>query len=306
MKRADHLWLSGLLVAALLIWLRDLAWVSAAWETLPVLTALPLFLWLGAPWQFRPEEVRWHQRSLLAAGVLLGAGLATDLTLLLAGVWTLALWSWLRARVVANPVNLRRLLLLPLMAFPWLTLDLAPLVLLSLAWRWIPAPGSPDRWKLLPRAGLGFVSREVPLTPVETEVYRHTEAVKRLYQAGTDRFVLTAVDGSRDRHAVHEPLYCFRGDGWQVVSAQTLPVPGGCARRLNLTRAGRHTEVVFWFTDGRERHASAGRAWWRHLLSRLTLGSLGGEPALVLLQPASTEAPVWTRLFARCPFLFEP
>ncbi len=127
MKRADYLWLSGLLVAALLIWLRDLAWVSAAWETLPVLTALPLFLWLGAPWQFRPEEVRWHQRALLAAGVLLGAGLATDLTLLLAGAWTLALWSWLRARVVANPVNLRRLLLLPLMAFPWLTLDLAPL-----------------------------------------------------------------------------------------------------------------------------------------------------------------------------------
>lgn len=127
MKRGDHLWLGGLLIGAGLIWLHDLSWLPVASETLPVLAALPLFVWLGAPWRFRPEPFEFHAKTLGAAGVLLAVGFALDLTFLLAAAWTLALWSWLRARVVGERASLSRLVLLPLMAFPWLTLDLAPL-----------------------------------------------------------------------------------------------------------------------------------------------------------------------------------
>ena len=149
MKRADHLWLSGLLVAALLIWLRDLAWMPAAAETLPVLAALPLFLWLGAPWHVRPAPFHLQGRTLATGAVLLGLGLVLDWTCLIAAAWTLALWSWLHPRVVAERGDLRQLVLLPLMAFPWLTLDFTPLSW----WFRISAAWTTDHLF----SGLGFV-----------------------------------------------------------------------------------------------------------------------------------------------------
>ena len=125
MKPRDYLWLGGLLIGATFIWLRDLAWLPFASDTLPILGALPLFVWLGAPWRFQSTRPQLHGVSLAAAGLLLVAGILADFTLLLAAAWSLALWSWLRGRV-SEAVNLRRLILLPFMAFPWMTLDMAP------------------------------------------------------------------------------------------------------------------------------------------------------------------------------------
>ena len=127
MKRADQLWLGALVLGAGLIWLHDLAWLPSAGDTLPILVALPLFAWFGGPWRWRPEGFRLHRPTLALAGVALAAGSLLDLTLLLAVAWTLALWSWLRERFVCDPIALRQLAWLPLMAFPWLTLDFAPL-----------------------------------------------------------------------------------------------------------------------------------------------------------------------------------
>ena len=187
----------------------------------------------------------------------------------------------------------------------WLWFGLGIVVLLSLLRNFVPAGEPVRRLSLLPKDGLGFVSHDLPLNQTEVQVYRQVETVKRLYHARGQRFILTVVDGSGDRHAVHDPLYCFRGDGWQVVRQQTVAVPGGRARLLTLERSGRRTEVVFWFTDGRERYASAWRAWWLSVMHRLTFGKSYGEPVLVLLQPASDETPSWSSVFAQCPFLFE-
>lgn len=187
----------------------------------------------------------------------------------------------------------------------WLWIGLGSMIVLSLLWKWMPAQASGGRLSGLPTSGLGFVGRDMPLTDVEAQIYRQAEVVKRFYQAGGQPFILTAVDGAHDRHAVHDPIYCLRGAGWQVVREQVVTVPGGCATRLNLTRSGRNTEVVFWFTDRRVRHSSAWRAWWMSLLHRISFGQSGCEPALVLLQPGDVETPNWDSLFARCPFLFE-
>lgn len=127
MTRRDQFWLGALLLGAALVWLRDLAWAPAASETLPILAALPLFAWLGGPWRFRPGRFELHGATLAAAAVALVIGLVLDFTFFFAVAWTLALWSWLRVRLAGESVGLRRLLLLPLMAFPWMTLDLAPL-----------------------------------------------------------------------------------------------------------------------------------------------------------------------------------
>jgi exosortase/archaeosortase family protein len=127
MKRPDFLWLGTLLIAAALIWLEDRAWLPEASETLPVLIALPLFVWLGAPWRLRSAPFQLPGRTLAGAGMLLALGCLLNSTFLLAAAWTLALWSWLRTRVISEGAGLGHLVLLPLMAFPWLRLDFAPI-----------------------------------------------------------------------------------------------------------------------------------------------------------------------------------
>jgi len=137
MKAMDRLYLGGLIVAACFIWLRDTAWMPVASETIPIVAALPLFFWFGSPWRLQPGQFELRRVPLAASGLLFVLGLALDLSFLLASAWTLALWSWVGARVVDQGASLRRLALLPLMAFPWLTLDLAPLgwwFRLSAAW----------------------------------------------------------------------------------------------------------------------------------------------------------------------------
>jgi exosortase/archaeosortase family protein len=126
LKRDDFIFLGVLMAGAIWIWVRDLAWLSAVEETLPVLAALPLFIWLSAPWRFKEATWSLPFRSLVTAALLVVAGWALDMTLLLAAGWAFALWTWIHQRVSGEVPLLRRLAVLPLMAFPWVTLDLMP------------------------------------------------------------------------------------------------------------------------------------------------------------------------------------
>jgi exosortase/archaeosortase family protein len=124
MKGSDLLWVSGLGGLAAWIWLRDPVWQAQAADTLPILAALPLFAWLGAPWHLVKSARPLSPGILLGGGVLLLAGALGNLTLLMALGWTLLLWAWLQPRIDparAGPV--RRLLVLPAMAFPWIAGD---------------------------------------------------------------------------------------------------------------------------------------------------------------------------------------
>jgi exosortase/archaeosortase family protein len=124
MKGRDLLWLAGLGCLAAWIWLRDPVWQAQAADTLPILAALPLFAWLGAPWRLAINARPPSAWSLLSGGVLLLAGALGNLTLFMAFGWTLLLWAWLQPRLDparAGPV--RRLLVLPVMAFPWIAGD---------------------------------------------------------------------------------------------------------------------------------------------------------------------------------------
>ena len=139
MKGRDQLWLGALLVLALFIWLRDRTWLSSPDEVLPLLAAPAVFLWLGAPWHgWARTDVSLNFTLFAVALVLFVVGLALDVTLLLSLGWTLALWSWLATRVSPQKYSsLRRLLIFPLLAFPWLALDLPSLgwwFRLSAAW----------------------------------------------------------------------------------------------------------------------------------------------------------------------------
>jgi exosortase/archaeosortase family protein len=127
MKAGDKAWLVGLAAAAAFVWLRDTSWVGEAGEVLPVLAALPLLAWLGAPWRLRNDGFSLNLPLVVAGGALLAAGAVLDLALPGAAACTLAFWAWAGRRCEPEDLpRLRRLLPLALVGFPWVMLDLQP------------------------------------------------------------------------------------------------------------------------------------------------------------------------------------
>lgn len=155
MRLRDQIWVGALIALAVLIWLRDRSWFGAAEEVLPALAALPLFYWLGQPWNLNPGGSGPVSFPLMAVAVLLFViGAASNLTILMAAGWTAAVWAWLSSAVdPADHSRVRRLLVLPFVAFPWITLDLQ-----SVGW-WFRLSGAWATELLLSGAGLQ-VTRE--------------------------------------------------------------------------------------------------------------------------------------------------
>ena len=156
------------------------------------------------------------------------------------------------------------------------------------------------RMNQLPKSGLGYIGLDLPMVPSEDSVYKRAHVLKRGYQYGLyNRFVLIVVDGSQNRHAVHDPLYCFRGAGWDIVINQTIPIEGGEARFLRLLKNGKERETLYWFSDGQTRHVSVGRYWFQTTLRRLTLGFSGQEPVMVILQPFGENPFYWQKIITQ-------
>ena len=175
-------------------------------------------------------------------------------------------------------------------------------VLATVAWEVVPLQVAASRVAALPAEGLGVSIRTIPLTSMEAELYQGVSVCKRSYRIGRLDTQVLIVDGSRNRHAVHDPTFCFRGAGWLVVNRYPVPLPGGEACALRLERSGIQQEALYWFTDGRSRHASAPRYWWQTSLRRLTMGLAGDEPLLVVVQPAG-DVVSWEGLLDRLPGL---
>lgn len=157
MRRNDQYWLILFAALAALIWLRDRSWFDAAEDVLPVLAALPLFYMLGKPWKQAEPSIQSRRGNplLIASAVLLFIlGIASNLTILLAAGWTAGLWCWLKSVVaVSSHARLKRLLVLPFAAFPWINLDLQ-----GLGW-WFRLSGAWATNAILSGAGLE-VTRE--------------------------------------------------------------------------------------------------------------------------------------------------
>jgi exosortase len=124
MTNRDLRFISLLLLFGAFIWGRDLSWISAAEDVIPILAALPVFVWLAWPWNFRRETEHLRQVKLASSGLLAILGILFNLTILLALSWVALLWAWLESRLCQREMDrIKPLLVLPLLAFPWLTLD---------------------------------------------------------------------------------------------------------------------------------------------------------------------------------------
>lgn len=124
MKSKSSLPLVGLILVGVWIWLRDLAWISQLGSTLPILLSLGWFFWLVSPWETTDNPQPLSTLAILVTTACLVGGMLTNLTLLLALGWALLLRSWIRSRY-SSPTcaKANRLIVLPIMAFPWMTLD---------------------------------------------------------------------------------------------------------------------------------------------------------------------------------------
>jgi hypothetical protein len=185
----------------------------------------------------------------------------------------------------------------------WISLLFA--IVFGAAVKWFPLHAEQNRLQRLPVKGLFFSSQSLPLSQSEMSVFGQAPVIKRYYRFGRHSFVMIVVDGSANRHAVHDPLYCLQGDGWHIKSREAISVDGGQADLLRLSRNGLDREAVFWFSDGLSRHASMIRYWLQTTLRRLTFGLSDPEPVMVILQSTGNEKPDWRSLLHQCDFLFE-
>ncbi len=161
MNRHDIPFAILMVVFAAFIWLRDLAWLTAVEDVLPVVVAIPLLLWLGRPWRFQQSRGRLSSGWVALGCVLSLAGIALNMTLLLALAWTTLGWAYLAARLPREDLRrVRRLLPLAIFAFPWIALDAQPV-----GW-WFRLSGAWTAEQIFALIGLN-VAREGTLLTVQ-------------------------------------------------------------------------------------------------------------------------------------------
>ncbi len=186
---------------------------------------------------------------------------------------------------------------------PKLSCALAGLVVLaSLAWKLTPLPDARARLGIV-AASQGQRLRVLPLAPWELEYFGKAQATRWLASDNISAMVVTVVDGSGNRGAVHDPGFCFRGAGWSVVDESEMILPHGTAKRVLLRREKEDMEALYWFSDGQHAHGSAVRYWIDATVRRLTLGTSGAEPVLVLVVPAQRVSGDWSEWLRRWPAL---
>lgn len=128
MNRTDWVVASWLLVLAVFIWLRDTTWALTSEDTLPILVGLPLFYWVGRPWNFSKPLSDFPTIPLVITAALFLVGILINSVLVLTLGWTYLLWKWLTLRTPEQDhPTILKLMILPIMSFPWITLDAQPL-----------------------------------------------------------------------------------------------------------------------------------------------------------------------------------
>jgi Protein of unknown function (DUF3485) len=179
--------------------------------------------------------------------------------------------------------------------FLWALLAIA--VFVGLIWQFYPMPDAGKRLHALPLQGPGFIGQDEPLTEFELNFFKNANVVKRIYRVDHENYFVTVLDGTKDRHLVHDPYYCFTGSGWNIISKKRLSLVNGDAETLIISKGTHEKSAIFWFSNGKSTYASPLEYWWEATLRRLTLGWSGQEPVLVMIQPLDTVTDVdWKKV----------
>ena len=132
MKDKPHnmLTVTFLIATAIWIWMRDLTWMETLEDTIPILLALPIAWWLGQPWQRRSQTEAFAVSSLSIGIGIFVLGVLTNMTLLMTLGWVHMLFRFIQSLYHVEGCPLKRLMILPLLAFPWIANDFS-----TIGWR---------------------------------------------------------------------------------------------------------------------------------------------------------------------------
>jgi hypothetical protein len=111
------------------------------------------------------------------------------------------------------------------------------------------------------------------------------------------------IDGTRNRHALHDPVLCFRGGGWSVAESGLIALPGGEARWHLWRKGGEVAHSCHWFSSNQQRYPEAWRAWGQGAWRRLTRQGPETEPLLIVLISLEQKRMDWKLCLQQIPAL---
>ena len=177
----------------------------------------------------------------------------------------------------------------------WIVLIVVAVI--TLVWPLIPVPTAAMRLATIPTSGADFQAMPLDMSEVDKAFLGDAGAVQYLIALrGGGRLVLTVIDGTRNRHAVHDPSYCFSGAGWQVRERHAVKVPSGEGTWVSLAKDNQRAEALWFFDDGHGQFTSPIEYWYKTSARRVTLGASGNEPVLVSLRSLPDQSVDWARV----------
>jgi len=188
---------------------------------------------------------------------------------------------------------------------PYLWTALVVAVVLGLVWQYVPLKDARERMDTLPLKGLSYEGEDIPLKAYEEKHLKGSNLLKRRYTVDGKEFFITILDGTKNRHVVHDPYYCFKGSGWEVLSETALPLKNGQASLLQIRKNDQEREALFWFSNGRKQFNSPMTYWWQTMIRRATIGLSGEEPVLIVVQPLQGDKVDWEKFTKDFHNLFE-
>lgn len=169
--------------------------------------------------------------------------------------------------------------------------------LIALVWPVLPMLDGPDRLSAIPLEGREFQSKILEFSDEDKKFLGGARAVQRVVQTRhSPPIVMSVIDGSGNRHAVHDPSYCLAGGGWIIRNQKQVQLSAGVAHQISMEKAGETMEAMWFFDDGETQFTSPFRYWWLTSLRRSTRGLSGAEPLLVMLRIAPGETADWQEI----------
>jgi hypothetical protein len=162
-----------------------------------------------------------------------------------------------------------------------------------------------ERLNTIPLESPEFQGQDIPIKKAERELFQNVNILKRLYIIDNKEFFVTVLDGTNNRQAISDPYKCFKNFGWTIEDEQTLPIKGGYASLLEMSKEGEKREALLWYSDGNSPHSSSNRYWLQTTLRNLSFGFSGNEPVLIVIQPLEGGKIDWDKFFKDFPQILE-